>query len=270
MAVTGWAVLGQAPASQAAVVATRSPAGVRLEAAAVPVAQIVGPRAAVADVVRRAEPPTTMTEAFLQSHMRLERMLAGEYLTGYIWPLRHARITNAFGWGQPGSFVVDGDTIHDGIDLSTFCGDRIVAAHDGVVIAKGRRNLGAMGWLGDLAAYHARLDAAGAGAIAVVINDGNGFHSVYLHLGRAIVDRGDVVEAGQLIGYEGSTGHSTGCHLHYALFSPAETRTYRLHSRFQARAGVLIREIARIDPLLAMPPLSDAGITWGWGAKARD
>jgi murein DD-endopeptidase MepM/ murein hydrolase activator NlpD len=199
-------------------------------------------------------------------------MLAGEYLSDYVWPLRHARITNAFGPGRPGSFVVDGDTIHDGIDLSTFCGDRVIAAHAGVVIATGRERQDAMGWLGDLAAYRARLEAIGrsSAAIAVVVDDGNGFRSVYLHLGRATVKAGDVVRAGQLIGYEGSTGHATGCHLHYALFSAAEPRTYRLDSTILVEKGIRIDEIARIDPLLAMPPLAAGGVTWGWGARTED
>jgi murein DD-endopeptidase MepM/ murein hydrolase activator NlpD len=34
---------------------------------------------------------------------------------------------------------VEGTTFHDGIDLATFCGDRVVAAHDGIVLAAGRR-----------------------------------------------------------------------------------------------------------------------------------
>ena len=54
--------------------------------------------------------------------------------------------------GSPGSFVVDGRTFHDGIDISSFCGARIVAAHDGVVLAAGRHHEGFMGWVGDLAA----------------------------------------------------------------------------------------------------------------------
>ena len=52
-----------------------------------------------------------------------------------------------------------GEHFHDGIDLATFCGDRIVAAHDGVVLAAGRHFDEEIGWIGDLGPYLRRLDA---------------------------------------------------------------------------------------------------------------
>lgn len=193
-------------------------------------------------------------------------------LTGYAWPVRNARITNAFGQGRPGSFEIDGVTTHDGLDLSTFCGDRIVAAHDGTVLVAGRHNEAFLGWLGDLTAYRAKLDAGhgwSAQAIAVVIDDGNGYHSLYVHLGRAVVRPGDQVRAGQLIGYEGATGNATGCHLHFGLFSPYERGWLALDPKVAARNDLPDREIARIDPLLVLPPLDAAGITWSWGARTE-
>src|SRR3972149_1504550 len=53
--------------------------------------------------------------------------------------------------------------------------------------------------------------------IVVVVDDGNGYRSIYVHLSRALVTKGDHVEAGQRIGREGATGNATGCHLHYGL-----------------------------------------------------
>jgi murein DD-endopeptidase MepM/ murein hydrolase activator NlpD len=191
-------------------------------------------------------------------------------LTGYRWPIRNARITNGYGKGHPGSFEIDGVTTHDGLDLSTFCGDRIVAAHDGVVLVASRHNEGFLGWLGDLTPFRARLDADHAWygqAIAVVIDDGNGYRSLYVHLGRAVVKAGEVVRAGQLLGYEGATGNATGCHLHYALFSPLDRGWLALEPKLAARDHLPAREIARIDPLLVLPALDAAGITWGWGAQ---
>ena len=189
-------------------------------------------------------------------------------LTGYSWPLRNARITNGYGKGRPGSFVIDGITTHDGIDLATFCGDRIVAAHDGVVLVAGRHAEAFIGYLGDLTAYRAKLNADhgwSSQAIVVVIDDGDGYRSMYAHFGRAIVKAGDVVHAGQLIGYEGATGNATGCHLHFGLFSPLERGWLALERRIAARTRLPAHEIARIDPLLVLPPLSVAGITWSWG-----
>lgn len=202
-----------------------------------------------------------------------ERALGAPLLSGYRWPIRNSRITNAFGKGHPGGFLVDGVTAHDGIDLSTFCWDRIVAAHGGTVLAAGRHHEGFVGWLGDLTAFRARLDAANAWrtrAIAVVIDDGNGYRSVYVHLARVNVKPGDVVNAGDLIGWEGETGNATGCHLHYSLFSPAETDSWLLDPEVAARNLLPEREIARIDPLRVLPPLEDAGITWGWGVRQTD
>jgi murein DD-endopeptidase MepM/ murein hydrolase activator NlpD len=190
-------------------------------------------------------------------------------LTGYRWPIRNARLTNGFGKGQPGSFEIDGVTTHDGLDLATWCGDRIVAAHDGVVLVAGRHHEAFIGWLGDLTAFRAKLDADHGWrgqAIAVVVDDGNGYRSLYVHLGRAVVKAGQQVHAGELIGYEGATGNATGCHLHYGLFSPLERGWLALDPKIAARNHLPPREIARIDPLLVLPPLAEAGITWGWGA----
>jgi murein DD-endopeptidase MepM/ murein hydrolase activator NlpD len=53
--------------------------------------------------------------------------------------------------------------------------------------------------------------------IVVVIDDGNGYRSMYVHLERASVEPGQVVSAGDVIGREGMTGFATGCHLHYTM-----------------------------------------------------
>ena len=74
-------------------------------------------------------------------------------LSGYQWPLAHGRLTLPFGPTPWGSRIVDGANFHDGIDLATFCGDRVLAAHDGVVLAAGRHYDKLMGWVGDLGPY---------------------------------------------------------------------------------------------------------------------
>ena len=177
-------------------------------------------------------------------------------LTGYQWPLPNGRITLPFGPSRWGSRIVAGEPFHDGLDLATFCGDRIVAAHAGVVLAAGRRYDTQMGWIGDLGPYLDRLEAKSLWStlpIVIVIDDGNGYRSMYAHLSRAVVRKGDTVEAGELIGYEGRTGRASGCHLHYGLFSPLET------DRFGIDPGVVERmllppwQTARVDPSLVLP-----------------
>lgn len=179
-----------------------------------------------------------------------------ERLTGYRWPIGRPRITLPFGPTPWGTRVVDGRPFHDGIDLATFCGDRIKAAHDGIVIAAGRHYDKAIGWIGDLSAYYRRLDRKRlwrALPIVVVIDDGNQYRSVYAHFSRIEVRKGDVVEAGDLLGYEGMTGHASGCHLHYGLFSPRETETFRIKADVAQRMKLPRLEIARVDPLLVLP-----------------
>ncbi len=178
-------------------------------------------------------------------------------LTGYQWPIAHPRLTLPFGPTVWGTRVVDGQRFHDGVDLATFCGDRITAAHDGIVIAAGRHFDRVMGWVGNLDPYFNRLNRKHLWQelpIVVVIDDGNGYRSMYAHFERIVVQLGQDVHAGQLLGYEGATGHATGCHLHYGLYSPLETATFRIRADVVKRMKVPKTEIARIDPLLVLPP----------------
>ena len=52
----------------------------------------------------------------------------------------------------------------------------------------------------------------------VTINHGNGYTTLYGHMCRYIVSAGDYVTQGQTIGYVGSTGWSTGAHLHFTIY----------------------------------------------------
>ena len=185
------------------------------------------------------------------------------FLTGYRWPVRNASLTLPFGPSPWGGRVVNGQPFHDGIDLASHCGDRITAAHGGTVLAAGRHYDAFMGWLGDLSAYTARLDEKHLWLTlpnVVVIDDGNGYRSIYAHFRRVVVAPGDVVEAGDLLGYEGATGRATGCHLHYGLFSPDEIATIGLDPVAAAHMLLPSDEIARIDPQLVLPPWDAAGI----------
>ncbi len=177
-------------------------------------------------------------------------------LTGYVWPIAHPRLTLPFGPTPWGSLLVDGQRYHDGVDIATFCGDRIMATHDGTVLAASRHFDKLLGWIGNLGPYLRRLDRDHLWfelPMVVVIDDGNGYRSVYAHFEKIKVHVGQVVHAGQLLGFEGATGHATGCHLHYDLFSPAETATFRLRADIAKRMRLPRLEIARIDPLKILP-----------------
>ena len=177
-------------------------------------------------------------------------------LTGYIWPLANAGITLPFGPTSWGEFVVNGQLFHDGVDMATWCGDRIVAAHDGVVLAAGRHFDDYMGWQGPLSEYYNRLNAKKLWdwlPIVVVIDDGNGYRSLYAHMSVLTVKVGQHMKAGQLLGYEGATGHATGCHLHFGLFSPIEKADFGLDAGVAHRMLLPASETARINPLLVLP-----------------
>jgi LysM repeat protein len=100
---------------------------------------------------------------------------------------------------NPGARWVRGYTwYHLGIDLAAPYGNTIVAAQRGMAIWAGWTNLG-YGW-------------------SVVINHCNHVSTLYGHMAKVLVKAGQNVEAGQPIGLEGSTGWSTGPHLHFSLF----------------------------------------------------
>lgn len=85
---------------------------------------------------------------------------------------------------------------HSGIDLAAPIGTPIRATKEGVVVTSG--------W-------------SGGYGIMVRLDHGNGVETRYAHMSRAVVRSGQSVKAGQIIGAVGSTGRSTGPHLHYEL-----------------------------------------------------
>ena len=178
-------------------------------------------------------------------------------LSGYRWPLPRGRLTQDYGPTTVASRIVNGQPFHDGVDLATFCGDRIVAAHDGVVLAAGRHFDDVIGWIGSLDRYYRRLDARNLWTtlpIVVVIDDGNGYRSMYAHFEEVAVKPGQRVHAGQFLGYEGRTGNASGCHLHYGLFSPFERSEIAIEPGVAKRMKLPHAEIGRVDPLLVLPP----------------
>ena len=223
-------------------------------AGAAAVVSIPSPTPTPADTTSTAEPSPTATADPTPTPRPTPAPVAS--LTGYQWPLPHGRITLPFGPSRLGSRLVEDKAFHDGLDIATFCGDRVVAAHAGKVLAAGRHYDSQMGWVGSLKAYTDRLDKKhlwGTLPIVVVIDDGNGYRSMYAHFHRLVVKKGQTVKAGQLLGYEGMTGRATGCHLHYGLFSPLETATFAIEPDVAKRMKLPKAQIARIDPELVLP-----------------
>ena len=86
---------------------------------------------------------------------------------------------------------------HNGVDLANNQGTPIYAARSGKVT---------------VATY------GGTYGYYVTINHGDGYSSLYAHMTHYVVSKGDTVSKGQVIGYMGSTGRSTGPHLHFSIF----------------------------------------------------
>jgi murein DD-endopeptidase MepM/ murein hydrolase activator NlpD len=177
-------------------------------------------------------------------------------LTGYQWPIKVGRVTLPFKDIPGGTRIRDGNLMHDGLDMASFCGAGVGAAHAGVVLAAGRHFDEQIGWLGDLKPYFHVLDVRHLWddlPNVVVIDDGNGYRSIYAHFKDVKVHVGQRVKAGQLIGHEGATGHASGCHVHYGLFSPYETKTFGVRANILRSLKLPKYEIARIDPLMVLP-----------------
>jgi LysM repeat protein len=121
------------------------------------------------------------------------------------WPLNKARLTSRFG--------MRGSRKHEGIDLAAPTGTPVRAAAPGKVVycGSGMRGYGKV----------------------VVLKHGSEFSTVYAHNSALLVKKGDKVDRGQIIAKVGSTGKSTGPHLHFEV----------------RRRGVAE------DPLTHLPPL---------------
>ena len=114
-------------------------------------------------------------------------------VTWYV-PTTNYRITSVYGMRiHP---VYGYQKMHTGVDLAAPKNTPITAARAGVVVWAGWGDTG--GWW-------------------VKVDHGDGFATTYLHLTRYIVKVGDFLEAGQVLGYMGSTGVSTGSHLHFGV-----------------------------------------------------
>lgn len=113
----------------------------------------------------------------------------------WIKPVSGATLTSPF--GKRVHPVLGYERMHNGIDLGCPSGTPIYATRGGTVTT-------------------ASYQAGGAGYY-VSINHLDGFASIYMHMTRYVVSAGQQVSAGQLIGYVGSTGISTGPHLHFGV-----------------------------------------------------
>lgn len=116
----------------------------------------------------------------------------------FIWPVQ-GRITSKFGWRSDP--VTGSSNFHQGLDIAVSVGTDIRAASSGEVVKSG--------WM------------TGFGKV-VVIDHGDGVETLYGHNSSLLVGRGQSVNTGQIIARAGSTGKSTGSHLHFGVLVDGE------------------------------------------------
>jgi murein DD-endopeptidase MepM/ murein hydrolase activator NlpD len=145
-----------------------------------------------------------------------------------IWPVV-GPVTQFFGShgityaGAPG---------HDGIDFAVVTGTPVKAVADGIVK-----------WVG--------FDRDGFGQYIRIFHPGHGFHSFMGHLSQVIVAVGQTVKQGQTVALSGSTGNSTGPHLHFSTRIGEEDDYYELHDGYSNGAAnplAVYGLINRVDP----------------------
>ncbi|MFA6475966.1 MAG: peptidoglycan DD-metalloendopeptidase family protein [Candidatus Paceibacterota bacterium] len=134
------------------------------------------------------------------------------------WPIAKVIITQGFGntaFAKSNQGIYNGNG-HNGIDLGTAIGTSLKSAGDGVVIGAGDTDLTCKG-----ASY----------GKWILIGYDNGLASLYGHLSAIKVSEGQRVTTGQLVGYTGNTGYSTGPHLHFSVIAKEAVQVGSLKSK---------------------------------------
>jgi murein DD-endopeptidase MepM/ murein hydrolase activator NlpD len=135
-------------------------------------------------------------ESTIEAFVKYQHILD---ITPSIWPADSRNITSTF--GVRSDPLTGRAALHSGLDLGGDRGDPIYAAADGVVTLSEQR-------------YPYGNN--------IIIDHGRGIETRYLHLNKRLVEVGDTVKKGQLIGELGNTGRSTGPHLHYEVIINGE------------------------------------------------
>ena len=139
----------------------------------------------------------------------------------YVWPA-----PGVYYISSPYHDTADRGYYHSGVDIAGPMGSTIVAADSGTVVATYSGCVHNWGKSGD-------CGCGGSYGNYVMIDHGNGKMTIYGHLSSVAVGAGSVVSKGTTIGYMGSTGHSTGPHLHFECRLNGDTYDpdYEIHYR---------------------------------------
>ncbi|MGQ0600130.1 MAG: M23 family metallopeptidase [Anaerolineales bacterium] len=161
----------------------------------------IAPAAALPEVMMTATPIPSVSTAWLAT-LPLEPAWEGAGRCDGQWYVAPTG-GGSFAWPGDSHYLSGRDFYsawHPGIDIAAQLGDPLYVADSGVVVYAGWNTQG----YGNL----------------IILDHGNGWHTLYAHLSQFNVSCGDPVWQGQIIGYAGSTGNSTGPHLHFEIRGP--------------------------------------------------
>ncbi len=130
-----------------------------------------------------------------QARAEIGKLKNALYKTGFIRPINGGRISSIFGSQR----ILNGKpkNAHNGIDIAVPRGTPVKAMTDGIV----RLSADNFYYSGNF----------------ILLDHGQGLNSVYLHLSKSFVHEGQYVKKGEIIGKVGTTGRSTGPHLHWGV-----------------------------------------------------
>lgn len=164
------------------------------------------------------------------------------------WPLDNIIITQYFGgteFAKQNSSVYAGRAYHPGIDLGVPRGSKIYAPLTGVVRATGNTDAvpGCYSW-----------------GKWTLIDHANGLSTLYAHQDLISVSPGQTVKTGDVIGYSGNTGYSTGPHLHFSVYASDGVQVrYFNEIKTVTSCGAATTPVAAteayLDPLNYLPPV---------------
>ncbi len=159
------------------------------------------------------------------------------------WPLDKVYITQYFG-NTPFATKnpqVYGSGGHNGVDFRASVGTKITASLSGEVWATGNTDTACPG-----ASY----------GKWIMVKHNNGLSTLYAHLSLIKVSAGQVVNTGDVVGYSGNTGYSTGPHLHFGVYATQGTRvqTYNFRScKGKSTIMPLASRDAYLNPMSYLP-----------------
>ena len=160
-----------------------------------------------------------------------------------LWPLAKIQITQYFGnttFATANPQVYNGRG-HTGVDFRASIGTQVKAAASGIITGSGNTDM-----------YRGCYSYGQW----IMIKHANGLSTLYGHLSLRNVSIGDEVRVGDLIGYSGNTGYSTGPHLHFGVYATQGVRITTITKKNFPNSGCIGASMPLADPKAYLNPLS--------------